>query len=41
MTPHVLAAVHAATGGRSLEANRRLVVDNAGLAAEIAAAYYA
>jgi pseudouridine-5'-phosphate glycosidase len=41
VTPHVLAAVHAATGGRSLEANRRLVVDNAGLAAEIAAAYYA
>ena len=40
VTPHVLAAVHAATGGRSLEANRRLVVDNAGLAAEIAAAYY-
>ncbi len=41
VTPHVLAAVHAATGGRSLEANRRLVVDNAQLAAEIAAAYYA
>ncbi len=40
VTPHVLAAVHAVTGGRSLEANRRLVVDNAGLAAEIAASYY-
>jgi pseudouridine-5'-phosphate glycosidase len=32
--------VHAATAGRSLAANSRLVVDNAGLAAEIAAAYY-
>jgi pseudouridine-5'-phosphate glycosidase len=41
VTPHVLAAVHAATDGRSLEANQRLVIDNAGLAAEIAAAYYA
>jgi pseudouridine-5'-phosphate glycosidase len=41
LTPHVLAAVHAATAGRSLAANRRLVVDNAGLAAEIASAYYA
>ncbi|HET7170593.1 MAG TPA: pseudouridine-5'-phosphate glycosidase [Gaiellales bacterium] len=40
VTPHVLAAVHAATAGRSLEANTRLVVDNAGLAAEIAVAYY-
>jgi pseudouridine-5'-phosphate glycosidase len=40
VTPHVLSAVHAATAGRSLEANSRLVVDNAGLAAEIAAAYY-
>ena len=41
VTPHVLAAVHAATAGRSLEANRRLIVDNAGLAAEIAVSYYA
>jgi pseudouridylate synthase len=40
VTPHVLAAVHAATAGASLEANARLVVDNAGLAAEIATAYY-
>jgi pseudouridine-5'-phosphate glycosidase len=41
VTPHVLAAVHAATAGRSLEANRRLIVDNAALAAEIAVSYYA
>ena len=41
ITPYVLAAVHGATAGRSLVANQRLVVDNAGLAAEIAAAYYA
>ena len=41
VTPWVLARLHAATDGRSLAANRRLLVDNAGLAAEIAAAYYA
>ncbi len=41
VTPWVLARLHAATEGRSLVANRRLLVDNAGLAAEIAAAYYA
>jgi pseudouridylate synthase len=41
VTPWVLARLHAATGGRSLAANTRLLVDNAGLAAEIAAAYYA
>lgn len=40
VTPTVLAALHDATDGRSLAANRRLVVDNAGLAAEIAVAYY-
>jgi pseudouridylate synthase len=40
ITPWVLARLHAATDGRSLAANRRLLVDNAGLAAEIAAAYY-
>ena len=39
VTPWVLARLHAATGGRSLAANQRLLVDNAGLAAEIAAAY--
>ncbi len=41
VTPWVLARLHAATAGRSLAANQRLLVDNAGLAAEIAAAYYA
>ena len=41
VTPWVLARLHTATDGRSLVANRRLLVDNAGLAAEIAAAYYA
>jgi pseudouridylate synthase len=41
VTPWVLARLHAATEGRSLVANQRLLVDNAGLAAEIAAAYYA
>jgi pseudouridine-5'-phosphate glycosidase len=40
VTPAVLTRLHAATGGRSLVANRRLLVENAGLAAEIAAAYY-
>jgi pseudouridylate synthase len=40
VTPWVLARLHAATEGRSLVANRRLLVDNAGLAAEIAASYY-
>ena len=41
VTPWVLARLHAATDGRSLVANRRLLVDNAALAADIAAAYYA
>ncbi len=41
VTPWVLARLHEATDGRSLVANRRLLVDNAGLAADIAAAYYA
>jgi pseudouridine-5'-phosphate glycosidase len=41
VTPWVLTRLHTATEGRSLVANRRLLVDNAGLAAEIAAAYYA
>jgi pseudouridylate synthase len=40
-TPGVLSRVHELTGGASLVANRRLVADNAGLAAEIAASYYA
>jgi pseudouridine-5'-phosphate glycosidase len=40
VTPWVLTRLHTATEGRSLAANQRLLVDNAGLAAEIAAAYY-
>jgi len=40
LTPFVLARVNEATDGRTLAANRRLVQDNAGLAAEIAVAYY-
>jgi pseudouridine-5'-phosphate glycosidase len=39
VTPFVLAYLHERSGGRTLEANRRLVGDNAGLAAEVAAAY--
>jgi pseudouridylate synthase len=41
VTPFVLGRLHEASAGTSLVANRRLLVDNAGLAAEIAAAYYA
>jgi len=39
LTPFVLAFLHERTGGRTLEANARLVADNAGLAAEVAVAY--
>jgi pseudouridylate synthase len=39
VTPFVLAHVHRASGGRTIEVNRRLIADNAGLAAEIAVAY--
>jgi pseudouridine-5'-phosphate glycosidase len=38
VTPFVLAYLHRESGGRTLEANRRLVADNAALAGEIAAA---
>jgi pseudouridine-5'-phosphate glycosidase len=38
VTPAVLALVAELTGGRSIEVNRRLVVDNAGLAAQVAVA---
>ena len=41
VTPFVLGRVHELTEGRSLAANRRLIGDNAALAAEIARAYYA
>jgi pseudouridylate synthase len=39
VTPFVLAHLHEASGGRTIEANKRLVADNAALAAEIAAAF--
>ena len=38
VTPFVLSFLHERSGGRTLEANRRLVADNAALAAEIAVA---
>jgi pseudouridylate synthase len=41
VTPAVLTAVEELTGGRSVEVNRRLIADNAALAAEIAVAYAA
>lgn len=41
LTPFLLAHLHELSDGRSLAANRRLVEDNAALAAEIAVAYYA
>ena len=37
VTPFVLAHAHAASEGRTLEVNHRLIVDNAALAAEVAA----
>jgi len=39
VTPFVLGHLHAASGGRTLEANRSLVADNAALAAEVAVAF--
>ena len=39
VTPFVLAFLHERTGGRTLELNRRLVVANATLAAEVAVAF--
>jgi pseudouridine-5'-phosphate glycosidase len=38
LTPFVLSYLHEQSGGRTLEANRRLVADNASLAADVAAA---
>jgi pseudouridine-5'-phosphate glycosidase len=40
VTPAVLAAVEELSGGRSVEVNRRLIADNAALAAEVAVACY-
>jgi pseudouridylate synthase len=39
VTPFVLAYVHEASGGATLEANKKLVVENAALAADVAVAY--
>jgi pseudouridine-5'-phosphate glycosidase len=39
VTPFVLAYLHAHSGGRTLDVNKRLVAGNAGLAAEVAVAY--
>ncbi|MBD0331002.1 MAG: pseudouridine-5'-phosphate glycosidase [Thermoleophilia bacterium] len=39
VTPFVLSFLHERSGGRTLDANRRLIADNAGLAAEIAVAH--
>ncbi len=41
VTPFVLAHLHRASGGRTVEANRRLIADNAAAAAEVAVAYAA
>jgi pseudouridine-5'-phosphate glycosidase len=39
VTPFVLAFLHDRSGGRTLDVNRRLVADNASLAAEVAVAF--
>jgi pseudouridine-5'-phosphate glycosidase len=39
VTPFVLDFLHRESGGRTREVNRRLIADNAGLAAEVAVAY--
>jgi pseudouridylate synthase len=41
VTPFVLAFLHERSGGRTLDVNRRLIVDNARLAAEVAVAFAA
>jgi pseudouridylate synthase len=41
VTPFVLSYLHRESGGRTLAANRELIADNAGLAAEVAVAYAA
>lgn len=41
LTPFLLARLHATTGGKSLAANRALLVNNAGVGGEIAVAYAA
>jgi pseudouridylate synthase len=39
LTPFVLAQIHEASGGRTVEANKKIVVENAALAADVAVAY--
>ena len=39
LTPFVLSFLHKASGGRTVEVNKRLIADNAALAAEVAVAY--
>jgi pseudouridine-5'-phosphate glycosidase len=39
VTPFVLACLHDRSGGRTLDVNRRLAADNAGLAADVAVAF--
>lgn len=39
VTPFVLDVLHRESGGRTLQANRSLIADNAGLAGEVAVAY--
>jgi pseudouridine-5'-phosphate glycosidase len=39
VTPFVLAYIHEASGGTTVEANKKLIVENAALAAEVAVAY--
>ncbi|MDQ6900442.1 MAG: pseudouridine-5'-phosphate glycosidase, partial [Candidatus Dormibacteraeota bacterium] len=39
VTPFVLAYLHEHTGGRTIAVNKRLIIDNAGLAAEVATAF--
>jgi pseudouridylate synthase len=41
VTPAVLSMVHEMSGGRSIDVNRKLIEDNAALAAEVAVAYAA
>ena len=41
VTPAVLSLVHELSGGRSIDVNRKLIADNAALAAEVAVAYAA
>ncbi|HUZ83373.1 MAG TPA: pseudouridine-5'-phosphate glycosidase, partial [Gaiellales bacterium] len=40
LTPYVLAKLHRLSGGATLRSNRRLLADNAALAAEVAVAYF-